>query len=81
VMRRSNPGLPRPFRTPFVPALPLVGAAMNLTMMFYLGWENWLRLFVWLVIGLVIYLSYGRHHSKLLQAPQAVAPKRRARRR
>jgi APA family basic amino acid/polyamine antiporter len=81
VMRRSNPGLPRPFRTPFVPWVPVLGAGMNLTMMFYLGWENWLRLFVWLAIGLVIYFVYGRHHSKLLEARAPVPPKRRAQRR
>ena len=36
---------------------------MNLLLMFSLGWENWLRLIVWLAIGLVIYFTYGRHHS------------------
>ena len=63
VMRRTNPDLPRPFRTPFVPLVPLAGIGMNLAMMFSLGWENWLRLGVWLLVGFVIYFSYGRHHS------------------
>ena len=81
VMRRTNPGLRRPFRTPFVPAVPILGMASNLLMMFYLGWENWLRLFVWLVIGLIIYFTYSRHHSKLAQAALAEKPAQRARRR
>ncbi len=65
VMRRTHPGIHRPFRTPFMPWVPLLGIAVNLTMMFSLGWENWLRLGVWLAIGLVIYLAYGRRHSRL----------------
>jgi basic amino acid/polyamine antiporter, APA family len=65
VMRRTNPDLPRPFRTPFMPWVPIGGILMNLALMFSLGWENWLRLAVWLAIGLVIYFSYGRRHSRL----------------
>ena len=66
VMRRTNPDLPRPFRTPFVPAVPILGILANLSMMFALGWENWLRLFVWLAVGLGIYFTYGRHRSSLM---------------
>jgi APA family basic amino acid/polyamine antiporter len=65
VMRRTNPDLHRPFRTPFMPWVPIGGIAVNLAMMFSLGWENWLRLAVWLVIGLVLYFTYGRTHSRL----------------
>ncbi|HEV7730657.1 MAG TPA: amino acid permease [Candidatus Binatia bacterium] len=65
IMRRTNPDLPRPFRTPFMPWVPIGGMIMNLGMMFSLGWENWLRLVVWLLIGLVVYMMYGRHHSRL----------------
>jgi APA family basic amino acid/polyamine antiporter len=68
VMRRTNPDLPRPFRTPLVPLVPLLGMAANLTLMFYLGWHNWVRLFVWLAIGLAIYMAYGRRHSRLARA-------------
>src|SRR5262245_2826056 len=63
VMRRTNPDLPRPFRTPFVPAVPILGMLMNFGMMCALGWENWVRLFVWLAVGLVIYFAYGRRRS------------------
>ena len=80
VMRRTNPDLPRPFRTPLVPLVPIFGIASNVTMMLYLGWENWLRLFVWLVIGLGIYFSYGRSHSKLAVLSAQVAQPRRAQR-
>ncbi len=65
VMRRTNPTLHRPFRTPLVPLVPILGMASNLLMMFYLGWENWLRLFVWLALGLAIYFAYGRKRSTL----------------
>jgi APA family basic amino acid/polyamine antiporter len=68
VMRRTNPDLPRPFRTPFVPVVPILGMASNLLLMLYLGWENWLRLFVWLAVGMVLYFTYGRRHSTLQQA-------------
>jgi basic amino acid/polyamine antiporter, APA family len=81
VMRRTNPDAPRPFRTPWVPAVPLVGAASNLAMMFFLGWENWLRLFVWLLIGLAIYFAYSRHHSKLALDTRSAPTRRHAQQR
>jgi APA family basic amino acid/polyamine antiporter len=68
VMRRTHPELHRPFRTPFTPWVPIGGIVVNLAMMFSLGWENWLRLAVWLVIGLLIYFTYGRVHSRVAAA-------------
>jgi len=65
VMRRTNPELPRPFRTPLMPVVPLLGILFNVGLMFSLGWENWLRLGVWLLIGFVIYFGYGRKRSRL----------------
>jgi len=70
VMRRTHPDLARPFRTPLVPLVPLLGILVNIFLMYGLGWENWLRLFVWLVIGLVIYFTYSRYHSNLTRHPQ-----------
>lgn len=70
VMRRTHPDLARPFRTPLVPLVPILGILVNLALMYGLGWENWLRLFVWLVIGLVIYFTYSRYHSNLARHPQ-----------
>ena len=61
----ASPKLPRQFRTPLVPLVPILGIIVCAAMIFGLGWTNWLRLGVWLAIGLVIYFAYGRKHSKL----------------
>jgi APA family basic amino acid/polyamine antiporter len=63
VMRKSNPDLPRPFRTPLVPLIPILGIITCGMMIFGLGIENWLRLIVWLLIGFVIYYTYSVKHS------------------
>jgi APA family basic amino acid/polyamine antiporter len=65
VMRRTHPDIPRPFKTPLVPLVPILGIVVNFYLMYGLGWENWTRLFVWLVIGIAIYFGYSRHHSHL----------------
>jgi APA family basic amino acid/polyamine antiporter len=63
VMRRTNPDAVRPFRAPLVPLTPILGILTCLLLMFSLPPENWLRLFVWLGLGFVIYFSYGARHS------------------
>lgn len=65
IMRRSDPDAPRPFRTPFVPWVPLLAVAVCGAMIFGLGKENWGRLLVWLAIGFVIYFGYSIRHSKV----------------
>ncbi len=65
IMRRSHPHLDRPFRVPWVPLTPLLGAISCLVLMCGLPAENWLRLLLWCLAGLVLYLLYGRHHSLL----------------
>jgi basic amino acid/polyamine antiporter, APA family len=65
VLRRTNPDQPRPFRTPWVPLVPMLGILFNGYMMYKLGWINWARLIIWLAIGLVIYFTYSRHHSRV----------------
>jgi basic amino acid/polyamine antiporter, APA family len=65
VLRQTNPGQPRPFRTPLVPVVPLLGIGLNGYMVYKLGWVNWARLFIWLVIGLFVYFFYSRHHSRV----------------
>jgi APA family basic amino acid/polyamine antiporter len=65
IMRRTNPSAPRPFRCPLVPVVPILGIFCCLVLMFSLPPANWLRLFVWLILGLCIYFLYGRHHSIL----------------
>jgi APA family basic amino acid/polyamine antiporter len=72
VLRRTNPAQPRPFRTPWVPAVPILGIIFNGYMMYELGWVNWARLIGWLIIGLVIYFSYSRHHSRLQHGAETV---------
>jgi basic amino acid/polyamine antiporter, APA family len=75
ILRHTNPGQHRPFRTPWVPLVPVMGILFNGYMMYKLGWINWARLIVWLIIGLVIYFMYGRHHSrvqKMQDEPKAV---------
>jgi APA family basic amino acid/polyamine antiporter len=68
VLRRTNPTQPRPFRTPWVPLVPILGILFNGYMMYKLGLVNWARLFIWLAIGLVVYFTYGRHHSRVQAA-------------
>ena len=63
VMRRTNPDANRPFRAPLVPLVPILGILTCLLLMFSLPYENWVRLIVWLAIGLLIYFAYGRRHS------------------
>jgi APA family basic amino acid/polyamine antiporter len=65
LMRHINPQAERPFRTPLMNFVAPSGIVLCLIMMVYLGWQNWVRLFAWLAIGLVIYFTYGRHHSHL----------------
>jgi APA family basic amino acid/polyamine antiporter len=63
IMRRTHPEAERPFRCPLVPVVPILGILSCLLLMFSLPAENWLRLVVWLAIGLVIYFNYSRRHS------------------
>jgi APA family basic amino acid/polyamine antiporter len=72
IMRRTNPEIPRQFKTPFVPLVPILGVVVCTAMIFGLGWTNWTRLGVWLLIGLVIYFGYSRKHSKLNETRTAV---------
>ncbi len=63
IMRKTHPELKRPFRTPWVPFIPLLGIGFNLSLMAGLGWTNWARLFGWMAIGLIVYFSYSRKNS------------------
>jgi APA family basic amino acid/polyamine antiporter len=65
IMRRTHPEVERPFRAPLGSFVPIAGILLCLMLMFSLPWENWLRLGIWLAIGLVIYFSYGHKHSVL----------------
>ena len=65
MLRRTDPDQPRPFRTPWVPLVPILGVLFNGYMMIRLGAINWIRLVLWLAIGLVVYFTYGQKHSKV----------------
>ena len=66
IMRRRRPDLVRGFTVPALPVVAVLGIVVCGAMVFGLGWTNWLRLLVWLVIGLVIYFGYSRKRSKLM---------------
>ena len=63
VMRVKRPEVHRPFRTPWVPFVPIMGIVVSLLLMVSLNGVTWVRLIVWLIIGMTIYFSYGRKHS------------------
>jgi APA family basic amino acid/polyamine antiporter len=63
VLRRTRPDLPRPFKTPWVPLIPIAGIVVCLAMMVSLGIETWIRLVVWLAIGFLIYFGYSRRRG------------------
>jgi APA family basic amino acid/polyamine antiporter len=65
VLRRSQPDLVRPFRTPWVPFVPIMGIVICGYMMYGLPKDTWLRLLIWMALGLAIYFLYGKRHSKL----------------
>jgi basic amino acid/polyamine antiporter, APA family len=65
LIRRRNPELHRPFKTPWVPFVPIMGILISMAMMVSLTGLTWIRLAVWLVIGMVLYFTYGRHHSRV----------------
>lgn len=65
VLRKTEPDMKREFKTPFVPLVPILGILVCLAMIYGLGWTNWLRLFAWLAIGLVIYFAYSKKNSNL----------------
>ncbi len=65
IMRKTHPNIPRQFKTPFVPVVPILGIITCGALIYGLGWANWSRLLVWLAIGLFIYFAYSIKKSKL----------------
>ena len=67
ILRVREPDLPRPFKTPWVPFVPIMGALVSLALMLALHGLTWEVFLIWLVIGLVVYFTYSRHHSRVQQ--------------
>ena len=65
IMRKKRPDLPRPFKTPLVPLVPILGVIINLALMAGLGLITWAAFLIWMAIGLAIYFSYSRHTSSV----------------
>jgi len=65
ILRKRRPDLPRPFKTPMVPLVPILGIVVSLGLMASLNRVTWYRLVIWLVIGMVIYFTYGVKYSKV----------------
>ncbi len=74
VVRRTMPDAPRAFRVPLVPLIPVLGILVCLCLMLFLPADTWVRLVVWMLLGLDLYAGYGQHHSHL--APAGDAPRR-----
>jgi len=78
VMRRTHPEVPRAFRTPWVPVVPILAILFSMALIVTLPTATQLRLVIWLIIGLGIYFGYGRKHSKVQQKLSNAAPKQPA---
>lgn len=68
VLRRTRPDLHRAFRTPWVPLIPVLSVAASVWLMLNLPAETWLRFAIWMALGVIIYFSYGRRHSRINDA-------------
>ncbi len=73
ILRRTRPELPRSFRTPLVPLLPVVSVLASLWLMLNLPAETWLRFGIWMALGFLVYFLYGRSHSRLGRDQKAAA--------
>jgi len=71
ILRVRRPELARPFKTPWVPFVPIMGILVAGLMMVSLPLSTWLRLIIWLAIGMFIYFGYGRNHSRVQAAVAA----------
>jgi APA family basic amino acid/polyamine antiporter len=65
VLRRTRPDLPRSFKTPLVPVLPIVSVLASLWLMLNLPVITWTRFLIWMVVGLILYFAYGMRRAKL----------------
>jgi APA family basic amino acid/polyamine antiporter len=66
VLRRTRPDLERSFRTPLVPLVPILAVLACVWLMLNLPTDTWLRFVIWMIVGLVVYFTYGRRHSRVV---------------
>jgi APA family basic amino acid/polyamine antiporter len=71
VLRRSHPDLPRPFKTPWVPFVPIMGIIVSLYLMYNVQTNTKWRLIIWLVLGMFVYFGYSRSHSRVQRGEMA----------
>jgi APA family basic amino acid/polyamine antiporter len=74
ILRRTRPDMPRPFKVPFVPVFPVIGALLCVYLMTRLPGSTWARFAIWLALGLLIYAFYGYRNSRLRHEPDKIAP-------
>ncbi|MDH2424259.1 amino acid permease [Sphaerisporangium sp. TRM90804] len=72
ILRRTRPDLPRSFRTPWVPVVPILAALASLYLMLNLPVETWLRFLIWMAIGVAVYFAYGVRHSRMRESEPTV---------
>ena len=77
IMRVRRPDLERGFRVPALPVVSILGVIVCGAMIYGLGWTNWMRLIVWLLIGMLFYFGYGRRHSNVQRGEAGGSRRRR----
>jgi APA family basic amino acid/polyamine antiporter len=73
VLRYQRPNIPRPFRTPLVPVVPILGILICGYLMFGLPTDTKIRLVLWMAIGLIIYFAYGKRHSRIREQQDPIS--------
>ncbi|MFI6809718.1 amino acid permease [Streptomyces luteogriseus] len=71
ILRKSRPDLPRSFRTPWVPVIPILSVCASLWLMINLPAETWVRFGIWMAVGFLVYFLYGRTHSRLARREES----------
>jgi basic amino acid/polyamine antiporter, APA family len=74
ILRRTRPDMPRPYRVPWSPVLPILGILFAVYLMTDLPWDTWVRFVVWLAIGIIIYFAYGYRNSRMRKEAAAGTP-------